>query len=275
MYSVTKPRFGGVLLYNFGVSNLIYLVIFIFGAAVGSFVNVVALRYGSGLPFTRGRSVCFSCGKELAWHELIPVFSYIILRGRCSVCHSKFSIQYFLVEIISGLAFVYLYLEFRISNFEFWLLAIIYCLLSIIFIYDLRHKIIPDSFVLLFILFSLAFSIIHNSYPIIHILLAAFLIPLPFALIWLFSKGRLMGLGDAKFMVGMGFLLGMQAVSAVFLSFWIGGAFVLILYAYKLFCQKIFKKSYNIGMKSEIPFAPFLVLGTVLTFFFNINLLTF
>ena len=248
-----------------------YILLFIFGAAVGSFVNVVALRYGSGLSFAYGRSVCFSCSKRLSWYELIPIISYIALRGRCSACHSRFSIQYFLVEIFTGTSFVWLFFKFGLS-FEFLLLSIIYCLLSIIFIYDLHHKIIPDLFVLLFILFSFAFSIIHNSYPIIHTLLAALLIPLPFFLIWLFSKGRLLGLGDAKLMAGMGLLLGIWgAVSAVFLSFWIGAAFILILYLHK----KIFSTSYNITMKSEIPFAPFLVLGTVLTFFFEINFLNF
>lgn len=266
-------------MYNLGVGYVFYLIIFIIGAALGSFVNVVALRYGSGLSFARGSSICFACGKKLRWHELLPIISYIKQKGRCSACRSKFSIQYLLVEILSGLAFVWLFFEFGFS-FNFLLLSTIYYLLTIIFIYDLRHKIIPDFLVFLFILFSFFYSyfFIHNSLFII--LTSSILIPLPFALIWLFSRGRLMGLGDAKLMVGMGLLLGLErGISAVFLSFWLGAAFIFILYTYKLFCKKFFRASYNIpydlNWKSELPFAPFLILGTILTFIFEINLFYF
>jgi prepilin signal peptidase PulO-like enzyme (type II secretory pathway) len=79
-----------------------------------------------------------------------------------------------------------------------------------------------------------------------------------------------MGLGDAKFMTGMGLLLGLEkGITAVFLSFWIGAGFVLILYLH----YKIFYKSYNISMKSELPFAPFLVVGTLVQVFSDINLI--
>ncbi|MEK9185550.1 MAG: prepilin peptidase, partial [Patescibacteria group bacterium] len=111
-------------------------------ATIGSFVNVVALRYGSGLSFAKGSSMCFACGKKLKWRELLPIISYIKQKGRCSACHSAFSIQYLLVEIISGIAFVWLFIKFGLS-LDFLLLSIVYCLLIIIFIYDLRHKIIP------------------------------------------------------------------------------------------------------------------------------------
>ncbi|MEK7062408.1 MAG: hypothetical protein AAB946_00060, partial [Patescibacteria group bacterium] len=118
--------------------------------------------------------------------------------------------------------------------------------------------------------FLYSYFIIHNSLFII--LTSGILIPLPFALIWLFSRGRLMGLGDAKLMAGMGLLLGLSGgISAVFISFWLGGAFVFILYLYK----KLFKTSYNITMKSELPFAPFLIVGAILTFIFGINLFSF
>ena len=137
---------------------IIYLIIFILGATIGSFVNVVALRYGSGLSFAKGSSMCFACGKKLKWYELLPIISYIKQKGRCSACHSAFSIQYLLIEIISGVAFVWLFILSNHSFFQSFLLSIIFCLLSIIFIYDLRHKIIPDSFVVLFILFSFLYS---------------------------------------------------------------------------------------------------------------------
>src|SRR3989344_2300934 len=136
------------------MDTLAYIILFILGAAIGSFINVIALRYNSGLSFLKGSSVCLSCSKPLKWYELIPLFSYLKLKGRCASCFTKFSIQYFLMELISGIAFVWIAFNFQ-SILEFLLLSIIYCLLSIIFIYDLRHKIIPDLFVFFFLF--------HNS----------------------------------------------------------------------------------------------------------------
>jgi prepilin signal peptidase PulO-like enzyme (type II secretory pathway) len=245
--------------------------LFVVGAAVGSFVNVIALRYNTGLSFLKGSSVCLSCARPLFWYELIPLVSYIYLKGRCSGCYSRFSLQYFLVELISGLTVALLYLKFGLS-LNLLLLSIIYYLLSIIFIYDLRHKIIPDSFVLVFIFLSFLYSYLIPHTSLLSIFLPAILIPLPFFLIWLLSKGRLMGLGDAKLMVGIGLLLGLSiGISAVMLSFWLGAAYVLFMYVYK----KFFKSNLHITMKSELPFAPFLILGTVLAFVFEINLLFF
>ena len=70
---------------------------FIFGTILGSFLNVVILRHNSGMT-TGGRSMCFSCGKTLHWHELLPVVSYVMLRGKCSQCKSGISLQYPVVE---------------------------------------------------------------------------------------------------------------------------------------------------------------------------------
>lgn len=242
-----------------------YILLFIFGAALGSFVNVIALRYNTGLSYLKGSSSCLFCGKLLLWHELIPLFSFLKLKGRCSSCYSRFSTQYFLVEIVSGLFLVLLFIKLGLS-LNFFLLSIIYFILTIIFIYDLWHKIIPDSFVFMFILLSFLYSFFNLS--IFQSLFSAILIPLPFFLIWLLSKGRLMGLGDIKLMIGMGLLLGLaQGISAVFLSFWIGGAFVALSFVYK----KLFHKNYNVTMKSELPFAPFLVTSTIISFFLEIN----
>ena len=81
-----------------------------------------------------------------------------------------------------------------------------------------------------------------------------------------------MGLGDIKFMSGIGALLGLQVgISAIFLSFWIGALFILILYI----SNKVLQSRYNIGMKVELPFAPFLIVGTIIAFVFQLNLVGF
>jgi leader peptidase (prepilin peptidase) / N-methyltransferase len=243
---------------------IISLLLFIVGAAIGSFVNVVALRYNTGLSFVRGDSRCLVCNKKIESKNLIPIFSYINLWGRCAHCKSKLPISYFLVEVISGFFLLLLYLKIGLSS-EFFFLAACYYLLATIFIYDLRHKIIPDSFVFLFIILSFAFSFFYSDLSTVYLLLSTILVPLPFFLIWLFSKGRLLGFGDIKLMAGMGALLGLKmGIEAVFISFWIGAAFVLIKF--------LLTRKSSLTMKSEIPFAPFLVLGTVMQFFFQFKL---
>src|ERR1700752_70221 len=90
---------------------------FVFGTIIGSFLNVVALRYNTGFSLG-GRSRCFSCGKTLYWYKLIPLFSFLIQGGRCRKCHSQISIQYPLVEALTGLVFLGLFLKFQDSFFK-------------------------------------------------------------------------------------------------------------------------------------------------------------
>ena len=100
------------------------------------------------------------------------------------------------------------------------------------------------------------------------------MVPLPFVLIWIFSKGRMIGLGDPKLMVGMGFLLGTsQGFTSVFVSFWIGSLIVIsALVTQKVLSKKLFGSTKGGIMKKEVPFGPFLILGTLLTLIFNIQL---
>ena len=80
--------------------------VFLLGAIVGSFINVVALRYGTKMSSVKGRSVCFHCSRTLEWYEMVPVLSYLFLHGKCRTCRAKLSVQYLLVEIVTGLVFV-------------------------------------------------------------------------------------------------------------------------------------------------------------------------
>lgn len=237
--------------------------IFILGTIIGSFLNVIILRYHTGESIVKTGSKCFSCGKRLKWHELIPVFSFIIQRGKCKNCKSKISIQYPIVEFLTGLIFL---LIFQITHYSLLITSYyfaIFSLLIIITVYDLRHQIIPNLFVYLFIILSFFSPIITRyglrvtSYDYIAgIILFSF-----FALLWLISRGAWMGFGDAKLALGIGWLLGLEkGITAVLLSFWLGaiaGIFLLI----------FLKNRYNI--KSRIAFGPFLVLGTLVSFFWG------
>ncbi|MBI2047820.1 MAG: prepilin peptidase [Parcubacteria group bacterium] len=142
--------------------------------------------------------------------------------------------------------------------------------------YDLRHKIIPDSFVYFFAALGLFFALskifIGGGYSF---LLTGPALALPLSAVWFFSKGKWIGLGDAKLALGMGWLLGPSGgISALILSFWIGAVVSLLFLAVgKILPQlsRLFPRLKRLTMKSEIPFAPFLILGTFLVFFYDIS----
>jgi len=266
---------------------LLYIFIFFLGLSAGSFMNVLVFRLGTGLGF-KGRSFCFSCGKKLSWYELIPLVSFLVQGGRCRSCRAKISWQYPVVEFISGVLFVGIFWKLGFSNiFEqgvfgmelFAYYAIAFSLLVAIVIYDIRHKIIPNQFVYLFIALAFLrvlnfenFDLIGNWKLEIENLISGPIFAAPFAFFWLVSKGRWMGLGDAKFAWGIGWFLGLSnGFSAILLSFWIGAlSGLLLIGAGKFFRLLLGHERYT--MKSEIPFAPFMVLGTALVFFFDIPL---
>ncbi|MCR4334262.1 MAG: prepilin peptidase [Patescibacteria group bacterium] len=235
---------------------------FIFGIIIGSFLNVVILRYNTGVSIT-GRSGCFSCGKKLEWYELFPILSFLLLQGRCSQCKAKISLQYPLVELFTGFIFASYVAFFPIEFFPYYLT--IFSILIIITVYDLRHKIIPDGLVYTFIALS-ALKLFY--YTSIFDLLAGPILFTPFFLLWYLSKGKWMGFGDAKLAIGIGFFMGFtEGVSSIILGFWIGAVAGLLWIG----ISSIFGK--HIGMKTEIPFAPYLILGMLITFFFHINVI--
>ena len=239
------------------------ILFFILGTLIGSFLNVVILRYNTGRGVIRGRSSCPHCGHELAWFELVPVISYIFLGGRCRKCRSKISWQYPAVELLTGITFTAVYLKsvFLIPD------LIVASLLIVILVYDLKHKIIPDGLVYGFIIVSLLRCgiLLHYSFFPILDLLAGPIMFLPFFLLWYLSSGRWMGFGDAKLAIGIGWFLGFfGALSAIILGFWIGAVVGIILLLWK-------RK--EVTMKTEIPFAPFLILGLAVVYFFNIDVL--
>mgnify|MGYP001615012235 CR=1 FL=1 len=253
--------------------------IFLFGAAIGSFLNVVILRLNTGQSIISGRSKCFSCAKKLRWYELLPIVSFIFLRGKCSVCKTKISWQYPITEITTGLLFLLISnlpageagFKSQISNLDVVYYWIIFSLLIIIAVYDYRHQIIPNMFVWIFngLAFLSLFRLPADEAGIFNWnnLLAGFILFVFFALLWGVSKGKWMGFGDAKLALGIGWLLGMsKGIAAITLAFWIGAIVgVALLY--------LSKNKY--GLKSSIAFGPFIVLGATISFFGGEKIISF
>lgn len=233
------------------------VILFVLGAVVGSFLNVVGLRWdlprrGGAWSNFGGHSICPNCFKTLRWFELVPILSFLAQKGRCRNCMTKISYQYPLIELWTGLIFVtvpYIFIP-------------IFCIYIVITIYDLKHKIIPDPLVYSAIALSLLIPLFFIPYSLLDWLSGPILFAF-FGLIWLFSRGKAMGFGDAKLGLSVGLLLGAtQGFSAIILAFWIG-ALVSIIY---LFFNK------NLTMKSEVPFAPFIVVGAWLSLAFDLNI---
>ncbi len=245
---------------------------FIFGAIVGSFLNVVALRWNTGVGLN-GRSMCMSCGKTLTWKELVPIFSFVVQKGGCKKCKSKISWQYPLVEFIAGAIFVLIFLTFppfsSLTAFVTLIQTIAACLLLVISVYDIKHKIIPDVLVYAFDAIALISIFIGGSswwhVPGLSAILAGPILALPFALLWAISKGTWMGLGDAKLVLGLGWMLGLgSGVNAIVLAFWIAAvvSVVWLLVTYKRFKPK-----------TEVPFGPYLILGFYIVLLFHIQVI--
>lgn len=255
--------------------------VFLFGAIIGSFLNVVIYRYNSGTSPLKGRSQCFSCGKVLRWYELIPIVSFLWQRGRCRNCKVKLSWQYPTVEIISGVVFV---LVFSLDKpiLETIYLFFVFSTLLVIGVYDMRHKIIPDGLVVFFSLLALAWFFWNVGFvqaflfPHVWTLIAGPMIFLPFWILWFVSEGRWIGLGDGKLGLGIGWFFGATlGGSAVLLAFWIGAFWALAIIAMQKIAFNFGASNFSqtLSMKSEIPFGPFLILSIFVVYFTGINFL--
>ena len=241
----------------------------IFGLIVGSFLNVIIIRHG--VRGVGGRSACMACGRQLLWYDMVPVVSWMALGGKCRACGARISIQYPLVEALCAIAFA-LFGGAPLALLAQILDCLIAALLIAIAVYDLRHTIIPDAWAYTFAGLALISGFLSPT----HLSLPQFVVAGPFAALplfafWFFSKGRWMGLGDAKLALGIGWLLGPAlGLFAVFFAFIIGG---IVSAPLLFFSSQAWKKIYRgftptaasrksmwgFTMKSEIPFGPFLI----------------
>ena len=278
---------------------MVALAFGVFGLITGSFLNVIIFRHGA--RSIGGRSGCMSCGMQLPWYDMIPVLSWLALGGRCRFCRGRISSQYPLVEAATGTLFALvgaspLLLPQKVLGCA--VLALLICVAA----YDFKHTIIPDrwvwSFNALAFVFASAFPwhlaagipqgdcdflclgySAWKSGALQLALLAGPIAAAPLFAMWLFSRGRWMGLGDGKLALGIGWLLGPAlGLLAVFGAFVIGAVVSLTLIFFssqqwkkilRLFTPTSISQRLTLGftMKSEIPFGPFLIAACLLVWF--------
>lgn len=240
--------------------------VFLFGAAIGSFLNVCIYRLPLDQSIVSPGSRCMSCGAAVRWFDNIPIISWLVLRGRCRGCGASFSIRYPLVELLTACLFLLLFLRFGLS-ISFAIYALLVVALIVITFIDFDHQIIPDEISLSGVVLGF---------------LASFFLPEPgwasslagifvgwgslalvfYAYLWLTGREG-MGGGDAKLLAMLGAFLGWKAVPfIIFISSLVGSIVGLSLMALQ-----------RKGRHLAIPFGPYLAMGAVLYIFYGPQLI--
>lgn len=214
------------------VTALMYIAVFLFGITVGSFLNVCILRIPKKESVVTVPSHCTSCGKRLRWFELIPIFSYLFLRGRCSACKSRISAQYPLIEAANGVLWVVLFLRFGLSP-EFLTACLLCSALLVLSVIDARTREIPPG-ATVFILVLGVIRLLPDLHGWPLYLIGFFAVSVPLLLILIATGGRGIGGGDVKLMAACGLFLGWKLVLlAFFLGCLLGSVIHLSLMAFK------------------------------------------
>lgn len=193
---------------------LLYIIIFLYGIVIGSFLNVCIYRIPKQENIVKIRSHCMNCGYQLKWYDLVPLFSYLCLRGRCRSCKQKISVQYPLIELLNGALYCIVFAVYGISV-EALLYALLASALITLSVIDFRTYEIPvgiNIFILALGLIRIATDFTHwSDYAVGFLLVSGFLY-----LVHLVTRGRGIGGGDIKLMAVSGLLLGWKQILLAF-----------------------------------------------------------
>ena len=252
------------------------VIVAIFGIFIGSFLNVCIVRLPKEESIVFPSSHCVSCNHKLGFWDLIPVFSYIFLGGKCRYCGEKVSKRYILIELLTGLLVGFAFYRYGFSIDFFGVSSLILILIVVSFI-DLEHQIIPDEVVLVGIVVGIIL-IIYNFFgsvslykdrnwynPLIGGVLASGILYIVSKVTKIIYKTEdTIGLGDVKLFIPIGLILGYRLVIVAFLIA------VLIAGIYGIVIILIDKKN----KKKLVPFAPFISIGSIISAFYGYEIIT-
>lgn len=241
------------------------LLIFVYGLLMGSFYNVVGLRIPNNESIIKPGSHCPKCKHNLKWYELVPLLSYLFLKGRCLVCKTKISNLYPMIELLTGLLFLFSFLLFGISE-NFYLALIISSVVVLVFITDSKYMIILDeiliiSGLLIFIVKSIFSGYQVALFSLLYGLILFVIVYLMMLIGNLAFKKESLGGGDIK----LSFIAGMVLGPYLGLVYLILGSFLAFPYAIYV----LIKNNDNI-----LPFGPFLA-TSLLIIFYNYDLINY
>jgi prepilin signal peptidase PulO-like enzyme (type II secretory pathway) len=250
---------------------MIYVILVIVGLALGSFVNAFVWRWRKKKDWVKGQSECVHCHHKLAVCDLIPVLSWVWLKGKCRYCRKPISVQYPLVELITAVLFVLRYIFWPVSItgaivaiFVLWLMLLTG--LIALAVYDLRWQLLPDKIVLSLGVIAVAQAIVRIAAGpkpftiLLNTILGVLVGGGIFYILFQISKGKWIGGGDVK----LGFLLGMIVATP-------GRAFLLLFLASLLgtLMSLPLLADGHLKRSSRIPFGPFLILAAVIVVLFG------
>jgi len=267
------------------MTTIVAIFAFILGSAIGSFISVVVHRLKKKKQqIVFSRSMCPSCKKNLKVHHLIPVFSWLFLRGKCAYCGKKISPHYLALEIATGLLFVALFFKFNFIetsistviptivnyqlNTEMLITYLFYIIessfLITIFFYDLIYKEIPDRLSLPAIAIAIGGGLALGTVTPLSMLIGGVALAGFFLIQFVLSKGKWVGGGDIRLGAFMGVLLGWKLGLFALIAAYIIGSLISI----TLLIQK------KVSRKTAVPFGPFLVTGVYVAIFFGETIVT-
>lgn len=246
---------------------MLLFFIFLFGLVLGSFLNVVIVRVPNGRGIVRGRSACTKCGHVLAWYDLVPIVSYITLRGRCRYCKKRISPQYPLIELYCGVIAIASFVAWGHIGILFWIFSFsILLVCAALIIIDFRHLLLPDPIVIFLVvaagIFALASFVSHSPNPFGTFSWQSFVAGGAFAGVfwglWYFSHGAWLGFGDVKLIGVMGLVFGFPgSLIVAYMAIILGGLIGLILLVTSRGTRK-----------TKLPFGAFLCIAAII-FLFN------
>ncbi len=236
------------------------ILFFLFGITIGSFLNVLIYRIPKKEDFVKTRSHCMSCGYQLEWYDLVPLFSWIFLGGRCRKCRTRISIQYPMIELLNGILYLVTFLLFDYSITTLLYCALISSLIALSVI-DFRTYEIPVGFNI-FILVLGAIRVITDYHNWPEYLIGLVSVSVPLLLIFYATKGRGIGGGDVKLMAAAGLLLGWKLIV---LAFFLGCLFGSVIHVARM---KISGESHVLAM------GPYLSAGIVVSIYFGERLIS-
>ncbi|MGI6227559.1 MAG: prepilin peptidase [Peptococcales bacterium] len=232
-----------------------YIIAFIFGITIGSFLNVCIYRLPRGESIVRPPSHCAVCGYQLKAWDLVPILSYIFLHGKCRNCEVEISLRYPLIELLTGLMFTFVVYKFGFNVSALFYSLFVAALIVVTFI-DLEHFLIPNSVVIAILVLGIGLHIFIRPFSIFNALMTFLGVILFFLAFQILSRGGLGG-GDVKLSGVLGLWLGWPDTAlAIFLGSLVGMIISLAMIALRV------KKR-----KEPIPYGPYLVLGTLIVLF--------
>ena len=239
---------------------LIYLVIFLYGIVIGSFLNVCIYRIPNKENIVTTRSHCMSCGHQLKWYELLPLISFVVQKGKCRECGTKLSVQYPLIEGLNGVLYV---ITFYINGLT--IDSLLYCLLIsallALSVIDERTHEIPIGFNIFILCLGIIMTVLHYDDWLNHVI-GFFAVSVFIEIIIIVTRGRGMGGGDMKLMATAGLMLGWKEIILAFILGCILGAIIHVL------------RMKVKGAERVLAFGPYLSLGILVSVWFGAPLIS-